>query len=292
MGYLVETSGRVHLPEDLERQAVTVLEVRMAAKQGWFDADDPDQPVSSVSDLAAFAGADARREGEWLVLATDEQGDPKWSDQASEFYRSLADFVREGEVHLRGEDERVWAYIYRDGGVVQRGDNGYDGTPGQLPGPDAFPGTDDDTPAAQTPLDPSPSASDTPPPPPPPPTPPAATEAPAVDPSQFRYPGRQDPAPPPPPPPSGPTDQAGPTAQPTPPPYAGQEPGGPPPHPGYAEQPPPRAPKLPPGWDPERVAEAWKEPAPASPGRTFLMVALLVGGVILIVGLALLVSGM
>lgn len=250
MGYLVETSGRILLPESLERQAVTVLEVRMDAKQGWFDADDPDHAVHTVSDLGSFVAADVRREGDWLLLGTDTEGDPKWSEQASTFYRTLGSFVREGEVHVRGEDGQVWSYVYSGGGVVQRGDNGWDGTPGDASGAAA-----PDSPEAAAPTPPTPPVA---------PTPPGLTTPEAAQPSEFTYPGSEDrPAPPP-------------QAQQPPPaplPYAGGAPDGP-------------------GVPDYRAERAWAEPAPSSAGRTALMVALLVMGVILIIGLALVVSGL
>jgi hypothetical protein len=242
VGYLVETSGRILLPESLERQAVTVLEVRMDAQQGWFDADDPTHAVHTVADLGAFAAADVRREGDWLLLATDTEGDPKWSEQASTFYRTLGSFVRDGEVHVRGEDGQVWSYVYSGDGVVQRGDNGWDGTPGDAPG------------AA-----PVPEAAA-----PPTPTPPGVVPPEATQPSEFTYPGSED--------------------RPTPPPQAQQPPPAPLPYAGGA----PDGPGVP----DYRAERAWAEPAPASAGRTALMVALLVMGVILIIGLALVVSGL
>ena len=248
MGYLVETSGRLLLPQELERQAVTVLEVRMGPKSGWFDPDR--DHVDTVAELAEFAATSAHREGEWLVLSTGTEGDPKWTEQASEFYRSLGAFVRDGEVHVRGQDDQVWSYLYSADGVVQRGANGWDGTPGDAPV--------DTAPApAQAPA--------------PPPAPlPGATARPSEpsEPSEFRYPGSEDrPAAPEP-------------AQPPPAPL---------PYAGGSDAPP--AQDAPLGPD-ERVQRAWADPPPASAGRSALMVGLLVVGVVLIIGLALLVSGL
>ena len=101
MGYLVATTGRLLLPPRLERQALTVAEHRMAARDGWFDPDSEPE-VDTLADLATYAGVTLSRDGDWLTVTTDLQGDPKWSDQAEEFYLSIAEFVREGEVHLRG----------------------------------------------------------------------------------------------------------------------------------------------------------------------------------------------
>ena len=278
MGYLVETSGRILLPESLERQALTVLEVRMAGRQGWYDEDEVH--VDSLEELAPFAAAQVRREGDWLVLGTDTDGDPKWSEQAGEFYRSLGSFVREGEVHLQGEDGQTWSYVYSGDGVEQRGDNGWDGTPGTGPPAGAGPVV----PAA------APAESPMPPAPPAPPagaaTPPGVTPVPpggpapeAPEPSQFRYPGsdqRPEPT-------TGPTPPAGPT--PGPPPGAYEPPYSPAPgQPGPGQPPGPGVPDY-------RAERAWAEPPPASTGRTVLMATLLVVGVVLIIGLALLVSG-
>ncbi len=125
MGYTVETSGRLLLPQHLEAQALTVLEVELAAQPGPFDDTTH---VDDLAELAGFAGAGVRREGEWLVLTTDEEGDPKWSEQATGFYAGLARWVRQGEVHLVGEDDARWSYRYGPDGVIQVGQNGWDGS--------------------------------------------------------------------------------------------------------------------------------------------------------------------
>lgn len=264
MGYLVETSGRIRLPQELERQALTVLEVRMGARQGWFDADDVH--VDTLAELAPYAAAQVRREGDWLVVGTDEDGDPKWSEQASEFYRVLGSFVHEGEVHVRGEDGEAWSYHYSPEGVEQRGDNGWDGSPGDSTGatPEVTPAA---PPTAPEPPTAGPPAQDL-------PSPPGSAQG-APDPSQFRYPGREDP------PPEPPRSEQPPPA---PAPYADEPPVAPhSPGPGLDQ----------PGWAPDPRAErAWADPPPASPGRTALMTLLLVVGVILIIGLALVVSGL
>jgi hypothetical protein len=261
VGYLVETSGRVLLPQELERQALTVLEVRMGGLQGWFDADDVH--VDTLEELAQFAATSVRRDGDWLVLSTDTDGDPKWSEQASEFYRSLGSFVREGEVHVRGEDGQAWSYLYSGGAVTQRGDNGWDGTPGSAPAAASPPGA--------APAPPAP-ASQAPPSAPEPPgsspvAPPPGGEDLGPAPSQFRYPGSEE-RPEPPPAPYGPGASA---------------PTGPPPGPPLQQGP---------GVPDYRADRAWADPPPASTGRTLLMVTLLVVGVVLIIGLALLVSGL
>ena len=125
MGYSVETSGQLLLPQDLERQALTVLEVELAARQGPWSDDDV---VDTLEELAWVGCAEVRRDGDWLHLANDEAGDPKWSDQATGFYVGLARWVQQGEVHLVGEDGARWSYRYGPDGVIQIGQNGWDGS--------------------------------------------------------------------------------------------------------------------------------------------------------------------
>ena len=93
MGYLVETTGRLLLPSACEGAAFEALTVAMADRDGWFDPEDDEWQVSSLAELAPFAATSVEREGEWLVLATDEEGDPKWSEQATAFYAELAKWV-------------------------------------------------------------------------------------------------------------------------------------------------------------------------------------------------------
>ena len=62
------------------------------------------------------------------MLDTDEEGDPKWSDQASAFYVDLAPYVGEGSVLLSGEDGTEWSYTYADSAISQSGINGWDGS--------------------------------------------------------------------------------------------------------------------------------------------------------------------
>lgn len=178
MGYLVATTGRLLLPEGVERQALTVAEHRMAGRDGWLDADQV-AGVDTLAELAAYAGVTLTREGDWLTVATDHQGDPKWSDQAEEFYRSLAGFVQQGEVHLRGEDGSTWSYTYTPTGLQEQGR--------QTP-PTTEAGAAGSAPATERPE---------------PTTPPAP---PTEEPGGFSYPGKkQPPVPPRPPrPPSAP----------------------------------------------------------------------------------------
>lgn len=128
MGYDVETSGRVLLPRDREDAAFASVSAAMSGLDGWFDPDDEQWPVSSLTDLAEYAAASVTRDGDWLVLATNEDGDPKWSDQATAFYADLARWVDEGEVHVSGEDGTEWRYTYAAGGLTQSGTNGWDGS--------------------------------------------------------------------------------------------------------------------------------------------------------------------
>src|SRR5688500_2122880 len=106
MTYAVETSGHLVLPAELERQALTVLEVELVTRQGPLE--DP-EAVDAFAELAAVAGAAVRREDDRLQLSTATLGTPQWSDQATAFYAGLARWVREGEVHLVGQDGARWS---------------------------------------------------------------------------------------------------------------------------------------------------------------------------------------
>jgi hypothetical protein len=180
MGYLVESSGRLLLPQPLEPQVLTVLEVELQRHQGWFHQDEI-EAVDTLADLARFVGADLTRDGDWLVVATDEEGDPKWSEQATAFYAGLARWVLQGEVRFEGEDGSQWSYGYTPDGMVQEGVNGWDGSSGAAPahvaavaGPPQAPSTPDLR------SSPSPGPSPSPPPPSPPtplPTPPPEPDA-------------------------------------------------------------------------------------------------------------------
>jgi hypothetical protein len=125
MTYPVETSGQLLLPEPLERQALTVLEVELVGRQGPLADVDA---VDTLADLATAAGAAVRREGDWLQVTTAGGVDHSWSDQATGFYVGLARWVTEGEVHLVGPDGARWSYRYGPDGVIQVGQNGWDGS--------------------------------------------------------------------------------------------------------------------------------------------------------------------
>ena len=128
MGYAVETTGRLLVPADSEGAAFDAVSAAMAERDGWYDPGDESWPITSVADLAAVAGASVLREGDWLVLVTDEEGDPKWSEQATAFYAELAKWVSQGTVLVSGEDGAEWSYTFADGGVTQSGVNGWDGS--------------------------------------------------------------------------------------------------------------------------------------------------------------------
>jgi hypothetical protein len=168
VGYLVATTGRLLLPQGVERQALTVAEHRMAGRDGWLDADRL-AGVDTLAELAAYAGVTLTRQGDWLMVATDHRGDPKWSDQAEEFYRSLAGFVGQGEVHLRGEDGSTWSYTYTPTGLQEQG------SPTPL---STEAGAAGRSPATEQRPDPPPA-----------PTPPPAP--PAEEPGGFSYPGKE-----------------------------------------------------------------------------------------------------
>lgn len=127
MGYWIGTSGRVVLPEHDEARALALARERMlrATGSGWLT---PDEPVSTLDDLARFAGTTVEREGDVLVFAVDEEGDPKWSDQATAFWTALGEVATAGRVEIEGEDGARWSYDFTPGGLVQRGVNGWDGT--------------------------------------------------------------------------------------------------------------------------------------------------------------------
>ena len=125
MSYTVETTGTLLLPEQLERQALTVLEVELAGRQGPYDDS---QHVEDLAGLARFAGAEVRRDGDSLQLTTLVGADREWSDQATAFYVGLARWVHQGEVHLTGQDGARWSYRYGPDGVIQVGQNGWDGS--------------------------------------------------------------------------------------------------------------------------------------------------------------------
>lgn len=263
VGYIVETSGRIRLSEQAEREALTVLEVQLPSHQGWFDGQDLD----TLDDLGSFVGVSLQRHGDDVLLATDDDGDPKWSEQATAFYRGLARWVTDGAVHFRGEDGETWSYLYTPDGLRQIGTNGWDGSsgePGGAPADRAVTDTPRAPGASSPPSDTGPGRTDR------ISYPPAPGAGPAVP------PGRPVPPAGPPPPTYGAPGQS------TPPPYPGPGP--------YDATPGGGTPGAP--WTPDPAAWQDHPPRPRNPARTAGMVVLLIVGVILIIGIASLGAGL
>ncbi|MEU8209002.1 hypothetical protein AB0B85_07355 [Micromonospora sp. NPDC049044] len=127
MGYAVNPSGRVHLPESDDAAAAAAAQAAMAERVGWYNPDTV-PPVGTVTDLADEASASIIRDGDWLEFGFDDAGDPKWSNQATAFYVAIAPFVRSGTVDIEGEDGARWSYTYANGQITQQGWNGWDGS--------------------------------------------------------------------------------------------------------------------------------------------------------------------
>ncbi|MER6592680.1 hypothetical protein ABT214_12655 [Micromonospora purpureochromogenes] len=127
MGYNVEPSGRLNLSESDEVAAVAAVKAAMAVRDGWFDPD-VFPSGDTLADMAWAAAASITRDGDWIEFGHDDEGDPKWSDQATAFYVAIAPFVRSGIVHIEGEDGSRWSYTYGDGQITQQGWNGWDGS--------------------------------------------------------------------------------------------------------------------------------------------------------------------
>ncbi|WP_262281673.1 hypothetical protein [Micromonospora sp. MA102] len=127
MGYLVRPSGRLNLPQSDDVAAVAAVQAAMAVRDGWFKPDV--LPTNdTLADMAEAAGASVTRDGDWIEFGYDDEGDPKWSDQATAFYVAIAPFVRSGTILVEGEDGAHWSYTYADGQVTQQGWNGWDGS--------------------------------------------------------------------------------------------------------------------------------------------------------------------
>ncbi|MBM7494082.1 hypothetical protein JOD64_005304 [Micromonospora luteifusca] len=127
MGYLVMPSVRLNLPESDDVAAVATVQAAMAGRGGWYKPDAfPSN--DTLADMAEAAGAAIIRDGDWIEFGYDDEGDPKWSDQATAFYVAIAPFVRSGIVHIEGEDGARWSYTYADGQMTQQGWNGWDGS--------------------------------------------------------------------------------------------------------------------------------------------------------------------
>ena len=243
------TSGRVLLPEEKERAALPALRAGVGTQGGSLPAE---APLNTLEELAGLAGARAVRDGDWVLLATDKTGEPKWSQQASAFYVALAPWVSQGEVRLTGEDGTRWSYSYSPAGVAQDGVNGWDGSaqPTVLP-PDAAPpvATPGGTPPAGMPESPEAGTPEATPPVEPPHVEPPHVARPAPEPPSFQVP---------------------------------------PPDPGRSQWPPSSSAPPPASTDPFWSTDT---PTPRSSGRAFGMAVLLIAGVFCIIMVAMLAAG-
>lgn len=125
MGYNVSVSGTVWLTEEDEARLVPLLRQDMLGADGWLDRDEP---VTTLNDLATFAAASCSRQGDQVHFSDDEEGDPKWSEQATAFYLGLARVAIRGEIRVQGEDDETWRYTDKPDGPAQHGRNGWDGS--------------------------------------------------------------------------------------------------------------------------------------------------------------------
>ncbi|GAA2355791.1 hypothetical protein Cme02nite_48620 [Catellatospora methionotrophica] len=123
-------SGQVDLPEELDAAAVAAVKAAWSGRRGWYKPDSAATyvPGETLSDIAGYAGASIKRDGDRITFGHDDEGDPKWSEQATAFYVAIAPFVLTGAVHIEGEDGGRWSYTYADGQLTQQGCNGWDGT--------------------------------------------------------------------------------------------------------------------------------------------------------------------
>jgi hypothetical protein len=129
VGYLVEPSGRLNLPESDDAAAVAAVKATWAGRDGWFNPETQDAfpPNDTLADIAHWIAASITRDGDWIEFGHSD-GNPKWSEQATAFYVAIAPFVRSGIVHIHGEDGARWSYTYADGQITQQGWNGWDGS--------------------------------------------------------------------------------------------------------------------------------------------------------------------
>ncbi|MDG4805593.1 hypothetical protein O7634_02320 [Micromonospora sp. WMMD1120] len=126
VGYSVWPSGRLHLPESDDAAATAAAKAAMAEQGGGYQPDA--DANETLVDIACEARASIIRDGDWVEFDHDDEGDPKWSNQATAFYVAIAPFVRSGVVQIEGEDGARWSYTYADGRVTQQGWNGWDGS--------------------------------------------------------------------------------------------------------------------------------------------------------------------
>lgn len=127
VGYLVAPSGRLHLPAKDDAAATAAVKAAMLTRRGWFSAANA-EPSETLADIACWAAAAVTRDGDWIEIERDDAGDPKWSDQATAFYATIAPYVLSGRVDIEGEDGGSWAYSYEAGQLTQHGWNGWDGS--------------------------------------------------------------------------------------------------------------------------------------------------------------------
>jgi hypothetical protein len=142
VGYLVEPSGRLNLPEADDAAAVAAVKAAWAARGGVPELDEF-PPSDTLAEIGWVAAASISRDGDWIEFGPDDEGDPKWSDRATAFYVAIAPFVRSGAVHIEGEDTASWSYTYADRQITQYGWNGWDGSIGPFGEPVEFPPLDD-----------------------------------------------------------------------------------------------------------------------------------------------------
>jgi hypothetical protein len=141
VGYLVAPSGRLHLPAEDDAAATTAVKAEMLIRPGWFSGADS-EPGETLADVAWAAGAAVTRVGDWIEFGHDDEGDPKWSGQATAFYVALAPYVLSGRVDIEGEDGGSWSYSYDAGLIAQHGWNGWDGSVEPFGEPVEFPYAD------------------------------------------------------------------------------------------------------------------------------------------------------
>jgi len=126
VGYNVDPSGRLNVPESDDSAAVAAVVAACAERNGWYKPDLFPRR-ETLADLAWVGAASITRDGDWIEVGTSK-ADPKWSAQATAFYVAMAPFVRSGVVHFDGEDGAHWSYTYTGGQITQQGWNGWDGS--------------------------------------------------------------------------------------------------------------------------------------------------------------------
>ncbi len=71
VGYMVEPSGRLNLPESDDAAAVAAVKAAWADRRGWFNPQAPDAfgPSDTLVDIARYASASITRDGDWIEFA-------------------------------------------------------------------------------------------------------------------------------------------------------------------------------------------------------------------------------